>query len=241
MMKLSSRLRALCGMVPRGTAVFDVGCDHAYVPIALLQEGRCPFCVASDIRPGPLSAAESHVKEAGLADRIVLTLADGVPSDALLLFEKLKTSVCPGEGPSPDLTLLTAGMGGLMMLEILKNAAVPPGFFRYYLASPQRDADLFRTGLAGAGYRIVEEEMVEENGKFYPLILSTYVGNAAEPLSYEQALLGPELLKNGGPVYQRFLESRIRECEEILCRLPEGSRVRRAEVIRELQAFQNRA
>lgn len=248
-MKLSLRLRGLCSMIPCGTAVFDVGCDHAYVPIALVQEGISPFCIASDIRPGPLSAAGEHIREAGLADRITLVLADGVPRDAVSLLEagrscSRRNPAGPqyeDSSPASAVTLLTAGMGGLMMLDILAKANVPRGFFTYYLASPQRDADLFRTGLAAAGYRITDETIVEEYGKYYPLILSEYVGTSAEPLTKEQAFLGPVLMEKGGDVYRKFLSEKIRTCEDILNALPEDKFTRREQIQTELQILRDAA
>ena len=250
-MKLSRRLSALCSMVPAGTILFDVGCDHAYVPIALVGEGRCPFCVASDLRSGALSSAREHVLAAGLADRIRLLLADGVPAGAPSLVDSFRSGGMMSGGAKefresapecasahkPGVTLLTAGMGGLLMLEILSKAEVPEGFFTYYLASPQRDADLFRAGLVFAGYRISDEVLVEEKGNYYPLILGEYTGEPAEALTQEEALLGPVLMKRGGSTYRRYLSWKIRACEAILQSLPENEGLRREEIETKLRYF----
>ena len=247
-MKLSRRLEALIRLVPEGSAVLDVGCDHAYVPIALVERGISPCAVASDVRPGPLQAAREHIIEAGLSEKIRTRLADGVPEDLsagsfppaegavsrtqsadgtvprIQSADGTVPRIQSAEGAVPctqsaggtvsrtqsadgavsrtqseaedaafPLTLITAGMGGLMIRDILRNMTQPPGFFSYILISPQRDADAARYALAALCYRIIDEKMVKEDGKYYPLILSKYAaplsGAIAEPLP--EPLAGP--------------------------------------------------
>ena len=55
--ELSARLRAIADLVTEGYAVCDVGCDHGFVPIALVREGKAPCALASDINAGPLLRA----------------------------------------------------------------------------------------------------------------------------------------------------------------------------------------
>ena len=233
-MKLSRRLEALIRLVPEGSAVLDVGCDHAYVPIALVERGISPCAVASDVRPGPLQAAREHILEAGLSEKIRTRLADGVPEDlsagsfppaegavpctqsadgtvpriqsadgtvprtqsadgAVPRTQSADGAVSRTQSEAEDaafpLTLITAGMGGLMIRDILRNMTQPRGFFSYILISPQRDADAARYALAALCYRIIDEKMVKEDGKYYPLILSKY----AAPLSgaLPEPLAGP--------------------------------------------------
>ena len=137
-MKLSERLRTICSFVPEGSAAVDVGCDHAYVPIELVKEGTCPCAVASDIRTGPLQSAAANIAREGLSECIRTVVCDGVPAD-------LPELISSAGGTGLPLTLITAGMGGLMMLQILDNADT--GLFSFYVASPQKDARLFRKGL----------------------------------------------------------------------------------------------
>ena len=70
MIRLSKRLECVIDLVPVGRPVLDVGCDHAFTSIALVERGICPYCVASDVRPGPLLAAEKNIRQAFLAERI---------------------------------------------------------------------------------------------------------------------------------------------------------------------------
>ncbi len=228
-MKLSRRLRAICELVPSGSAVVDVGCDHAYVPVELLSSGKCPCAVASDIRSGPLMSARRNIEEAGLADRIRTAVCDGVSADTAALL------AAAGLEAGTPVTLVTAGMGGLMMVKILQEAE--RSLFTWYVASPQKDAAAFRRGLGALGFAIVDEDMIEEEGKFYPILLARRTGERAE-LTFEEALLGPVLMRKGQEVFRRFLLKRRHTLRDILPSLPEGEGERREELLRELSAVE---
>ena len=60
-MHISKRIQAIVDMVSPGYSVCDVGCDHAYTSITLVENGKCPYAVASDVRPGPLAAAQKNI------------------------------------------------------------------------------------------------------------------------------------------------------------------------------------
>ena len=80
-MQLSKRLMTIVHSVTPGYAALDVGCDHAYAAVYLVQSGISPRAVASDIREGPLKAALGHIEEAGLGGQIAVVRADGIPAD----------------------------------------------------------------------------------------------------------------------------------------------------------------
>ena len=75
---LSPRLRRIAEYVPPGSTVVDVGTDHAYIPIWLLQEGRSERAYATDIKAGPLSRAEADAERYGVTERLTLLLCDGL-------------------------------------------------------------------------------------------------------------------------------------------------------------------
>ena len=61
-MQLSLRLTAIADMVTEGNRLVDVGCDHGYLPVYLLLNNKIPGAIAMDVRKGPLSRAEEHIK-----------------------------------------------------------------------------------------------------------------------------------------------------------------------------------
>mgnify|MGYP002140913786 CR=1 FL=1 len=148
------RLRAIAGMVTKGNRLADVGCDHGYLSIWLVSEKTVPSAIAMDVRPGPLSRARENITRYGLEDYIETRLSDGLA--------KLE----PGEGD----TLVIAGMGGPLMERILKDGAKVREGFQELILQPQSDLPHFRHFLAEIGWEIVSEEMIKEDGKFYPMM-----------------------------------------------------------------------
>lgn len=154
MTELSKRLQMIASLIRPGSWVADVGTDHGYLPIYLVERGIAVRAIAMDIRKGPLARAEEHICQAGLKGRIETRLGNGL--------EQLN----PGEAD----TVIIAGMGGPLILEILdRGKEVIPSVSRFVL-SPQSDWRGFRVGLREQGFTILEERMVCEEGKFYLIV-----------------------------------------------------------------------
>lgn len=153
-MKLSRRLSAVAAFVMEGNRLCDVGCDHAFLPIALVESGRVPSAIAMDVREGPLAIAERNVAEAGLAEKIETRLSDGL--------EMLR----PGEAD----TIVLAGMGGRLMLDILARGIEVAWTVKEWVLQPQSEVSEVRRWLRVSGFAVVDEEMVCERGKYYPVL-----------------------------------------------------------------------
>ena len=151
---LSKRLRAVADMVTVGSRVCDVGCDHGFVPVYLIKQGISPAVLAMDVKQGPLSAAKEHIVERGLEDLIEIRLSDGLHNYNI------------GEMD----TLICAGMGGRLMRRILSDDQEKTESFRELILQPQSETEQFRAWLREQGYRIKDENMIEEDGKFYPMM-----------------------------------------------------------------------
>ena len=86
MNKLSKRMQAVAALVQNTTCLADVGCDHGYVPIYLIQSECIGHAIAMDVNRGPLLRAEEHIREVHLEDYIETRLSDGLtalaPSEA---------------------------------------------------------------------------------------------------------------------------------------------------------------
>ena len=151
---LSDRLKAAADMVTPGNRLADIGTDHAYLPIWLVREGRCPTAIAADLRQGPLLAAHAHVCEAGLGGRIYLRLSDGLKE------------IAPGEAD----TITITGMGGPLICRILADGRAVARSAKELILSPQSDVPEVRRFLLGHGFIITDETMVREDGKYYVII-----------------------------------------------------------------------
>lgn len=186
---LSARMKAVADLVTVGNSACDVGCDHGYVSIYLVQKRKAPKVIAMDVNKGPLERAEINVRQAGLSDYITLRLSDG-----LLKYQ-------PGEAES----LVIAGMGGRLMKRILEQEAEKTRSFKELILQPQSELAVFRESLRNMGYSIADEDMILEEDKFYPVIKAvagTYQGGN---LQLEDRF-GPVLLKKKHPVLALFLQ-----------------------------------
>ena len=59
--KLSNRLLMNASMVTKGSRVADIGCDHAYVSIWLLQNNIATKVIAMDVNEGPVKRAKENI------------------------------------------------------------------------------------------------------------------------------------------------------------------------------------
>ena len=192
---LSVRLQGVADLVTRGNVLVDVGTDHGYLPIYLVSRGVCPRAIAMDVRPGPLSKARANIAMYGLAKRISLRLSDGL------------AALSPGEGDS----LVLSGMGGPLMQEILSRDMNLVYGFRELILQPQSDIPGFRRFLTAAGFTINAENMVVEDGKYYPMMRAVKKEEAREevpdrevPVKLQEEY-GGWLLRERSPVLKEWL------------------------------------
>lgn len=223
-MKLSRRLETIAAMAPSCGCVADVGTDHGFVPIRLLELLKAERAIAMDVRRGPLKRAEEHISQFGLNGRIETRLSDG-----LLKLE-------PGEAD----VVIIAGMGGELMLRILRDGGHVRDTVGCFILSPQSELSLFRHGLEELGLAIVEETMVEEDGKYYTVM-------AVKPgtMHYEQEYryrYGDCLIRQGSGVLAEFLDREKEQYQAILAQLAgqsgEGAKARYLELEKELHEIE---
>ncbi len=238
--RLSGRMEALAGMVSAGNRLADVGTDHAYIPIALCLAGKIPSAIAMDIGEGPLARARDHIAAYGLDDRIGTRRADGL--------------LGLGEGEAD--TVMIAGMGGLLTVKILTDRALPESVTELVLG-PQSEIAEVRRCVRELGFRIVEEKMVCEDGKFYPLMRAERMDPAAgecgtacaaadcgeERMREMEDAFGPVLLAQRDPVLRRWLARELAATDQILAHLEgtstEHIRLRRQELKHKKELLQD--
>lgn len=187
-MILSKRMQMVAGMVTKGSVAADIGCDHGFVPIYLIEQGICPQVIAMDVNEGPLLRAKEHICERGLTSLIDVRLSDGM--DKLQDYEA-------------D-SVIIAGMGGRLVIKILSAHMDRVRNLREVILQPQSEIHLVRYFLADNGFCIVCEDMVEETGKYYPCIKACYCGRK-EVYTDCEAWYGPLLLRQKHPVLREYL------------------------------------
>ncbi|MBR3770405.1 MAG: SAM-dependent methyltransferase [Lachnospiraceae bacterium] len=192
MVKLSNRLLAVASFVTDGNILADVGTDHGYIPIYLLQEQRIHKAIAMDINAGPLERAKEHIAVYGLKDYIETRLSDGV------------AALTPGEVD----TVLVAGMGGGLVMHILEDGKEVCRQAKELVLQPQSELERVREYLWSNGYVILEENMVLEDEKFYPMMRVAYQ-NVIDTKNAKNLLFcryGKHLLEQKHSVLKEYLE-----------------------------------
>lgn len=211
---LSERLVHIAQMVHGGEVLADVGCDHGYLSIFLVREQRVRRAVAMDINEGPLLRAREHISQERLGDYIETRLSDGLEA---LSFGEADVAVI-------------AGMGGSLMIDILSRGSDIAGGLRQLILGPQSELAAVRAYLRRMDYRIAAEDLVLEDGKYYPILrvlpqvlsdVSDFSQESGLPLELLDAY-GHRLLASRHPVLGSFLEREQRQCEAILAELSRG-------------------
>lgn len=229
MIKLSKRMKAVSSMVTPGSILADVGTDHGYVPISLIQRKKIKKAIAMDVNKGPLQRAKEHIQEFQLEEYIETRLSDGV--------EKLEA----GEVDS----ILIAGMGGELVIRIITEGMVVCRNTKELVLQPQSELGKVRKFLRENNFEIVDEDMVIEDGKYYPMMKVVPVDEITvwEMLPKEVIPAcdeyGPFLLKNGNPSLRKYLVKQHKQLTKILKELekqPESKSIakRKQEVLDEI-------
>ena len=203
-MKVSARLKKIAYMV-KYPMLFDVGSDHALLPIFAIKQGLATSAVATDINPGPLARAEQNIELFGLGNAIKTRLTSGL--DGLT---GTKNSTC-----------IIAGMGGILVNGIIKQNLQTALAFGQIIIQPQRDVPDVRRFILSNGFKIDDEEMVEERGKFYNILdCSPGAGRPYDEISY---LFGKHLIEKRPTVFIKFVQTQQQKTRRIISALDRRS------------------
>lgn len=206
-------MAAVASMITDGNVLADIGTDHGYVPIALVQEKKIPKAIAMDVNQGPLQRACEHIATYHLEDYIETRLSDGV--------ENLKA----GEAD----TILIAGMGGDLVIRILSEGQEVCRNAKELVLQPQSELGKVRKFLREQKYKLVDEDMIIEDGKYYPMmkvipveedVFWSLLPEDAVRVGY---MYGPLLLRNGNPCLRKFLVKQHKQLTTILDELEKQS------------------
>jgi tRNA (adenine22-N1)-methyltransferase len=187
-MQLSQRMQAVADLVTKGSRLADVGTDHGYVPIYLVQQGIVPKAIAMDVRKGPLAHADANIEKYGLSGRIETRLSDGLHA------------LNKNEADS----VVIAGMGGLLMVRILEEGLRVLETVRECILQPQSDVDSVRRFLHEHGFCITKENMVIDGGKYYVMMRVVHGKDCAYDAVDD--LYGKLLMEAQHPVLKACLE-----------------------------------
>lgn len=153
-MLLSDRMQAVVGLVESCDCIADIGCDHGYVAMELIKRHICNNVIAMDINQGPLESAKSNIRAYEMQDYISTRISDGTQA------------LCKGEADG----IICAGMGGKLIIHILTEGEELVRDMKQLILQPQSEIDEVRAYLRESGFIIDKEDMVFEDGKYYPMM-----------------------------------------------------------------------
>lgn len=160
MAQLSSRLLLAAELLGFVDCVADIGTDHALLPVYLVKNKLVKRVIACDIAEGPLSVARENVIRKGVADSVLLRLANGL--------DAVKPEECNA--------VIIAGMGGETISEIISRADWLKTYKQTLILQPMTADDKLREFLVSDGFKILIEKCTFSNGKVYTVIKAKYSG-----------------------------------------------------------------
>ena len=202
-MKLTDRLLKIADLVTKGKKIADIGTDHGYIPVYLLNKGHVDFAILADVNKGPLENARSEVRHNNLTDKVDLRLGSGIE----VLNENEVDEV------------IIAGMGGILISELLEAKKSVAHNLDKLILQPMQAQDELRKYLLNNGYEILDEVLVKEDFRIYEIIVAKYTSKNTfvdDEIYYEA---GKKLIENKDPLLNEFIDKKIFMYNSILKKL----------------------
>ena len=191
--KLDNRLALCASFVREGTALADVGTDHAYLPVTLALQGRISSAAACDLRAGPLKNAENNIRQYGVEDKIITILSDGLDNVP----------------PELALDVVMAGMGGELIAGIIKRTQWLYDGSRNLILQPMTRMESLRLFLYQNGFNIIQEKACVSGKKCYSVMQCRYDG-IIRLCSLRQQYIG-SLNRDDSPEAYRYISMIIQK------------------------------
>ncbi|MCR2044933.1 tRNA (adenine(22)-N(1))-methyltransferase [Anaerosalibacter massiliensis] len=197
-MKLSLRLITIKNFVKENSIVADIGTDHGYIPGYLIENNISKKVIATDISKGSLDKAIEYIEKIGYKEYIDTRLGNGL--------EVLK--------PYEVDTIIIAGMGGLLIKDIIEKDLEITKTINNFIFQPMGAAEELRKYLYENNFKIIDEKIIKEDGKYYEIIYVSRGKDYIEDEIYYE--ISKKLLDKKDPVLREFIEFKINKTEEIL-------------------------
>ncbi|UFI47658.1 tRNA (adenine(22)-N(1))-methyltransferase TrmK [Pseudomonas savastanoi] len=178
------RLERVAAHVPAGARLADIGSDHGYLPVALLNRGAISAAVAGEVALTPFHAAERSVRENELEQQVSVRLADGLAAI---------------EAQDEITAVSMCGMGGETIRDILERGKARLSGRERLILQPNGGEQPLRLWLMEHDYRIISEEVLRENRFDYEIIVAERTG----PVTYtaEELYFGPLQMQARSPAF----------------------------------------
>jgi tRNA (adenine22-N1)-methyltransferase len=204
-LKLTPRLKIIADSVKGFDTLADIGSDHAYIPIYTVRNGWVKSAVATDVNSGPAEISRERIRNYELESRICVRQGNGL--------QVLNS----GEAE----VIIIAGMGGILIRDILDKGAKVAESAKVLILQPMRDSEKVRAWLFEHGFEIIDEELVRDQGKIYEVIWSKPGGEARD--AKRPLFIGDRLIEKKHPLLAEFISRRINELEKVMVALEDAN------------------
>lgn len=197
-MKLNGRLLKISELVS-SKKIADIGTDHGYIPTNLLSSGKIDFAILSDVNKGPLENAKKEVESKNLENKVSLRLGSGI--NTLEPFEVDE--------------VIIAGMGGILISEILESKKEVSHNLKKLILQPMQAQSELRKYLLNNGYEIIDEVLVKEDFRIYEIIVCKYSNKntKVDEIYYE---VGQKLIQNKDELLNEFIDKKIYSYNQVI-------------------------
>lgn len=195
-MRITQRLLSTANMLEGVSRVADIGCDHGKLSVYLAKNGF--RVIAAD-------ESEMAVVKTTLLAKKARAELDIRRGDGLSVLAPGEVDAC-----------VIAGLGGREILKIILDGADMARLFRFMVLQPMQRQDELRSGLSGAGFAIVRDEIAEDAGRLFELLRVKSGEAPAFPPGWPPGFfeLGWQSVINGDPLAGALISRRIRELEK---------------------------
>ncbi len=199
-MKLTDRLLKIASLVDEGKKIADIGTDHGYIPVYLLNNNKIDYAILADVNKGPLENAKKEVRHNKLDDKVDLRLGSGL--------EVLNQNEVD--------EVIIAGMGGILISELLEAKKSVSQTVEKLILQPMQAQNELRKYLYNNGYEILNEVLVKEDFRIYEIIVAKYTGKNTEVSDDIYYEIGSKLIENNDKLLNEFINKKINSYEGII-------------------------
>lgn len=210
-MNIGKRLEAVGCLVPVGSILADIGTDHAYLPVWLLEKNRIKAAIAGDIADGPYLAAKNTVTMYGVKDKIQVRLGSGLK---VLRYGEVDC-------------IVIAGMGASTMIEILEADMILAMEAKTMILQPMAGAAFLRKWLCTNGWEIVAEDLVADGRHLYEII--AVQRGECDTFTQAEYEIGPCLIKKQHPLLRQQFEKQITGYKKLLVNMGKSLQAKESE------------
>ena len=218
---LSPRLSKIYSLVPNNRCTADIGTDHAYIPIALIENGKAETAIASDIKAGPIKRADSNIKSHRLSGKIETRLGPGLET----------LSINEAE------VIIIAGMGGILISNILEASRDVVNSAKFLILQPMTAVKELREYLSEKNFTVCGEYLVAEENKLYNIITAQPTGKT--DYSLKELYFGKDIEKTSPELYSQYKNSVLKKLEKRISGLEKSQNDENKKVLNELSELLN--